>query len=249
MTMMLKQLKEFYAKNEILSTNFNCKHLKSCKRDCKDFTEAKSAYAGSGYEAGKLPKLLFVSADPGTDGGIKDPKRRLPEQVRQGEEGEWSVNDDLHKGSHWGRTYELAWYILKRFDSHFEDIENVKGFFAHANAAKCCMNNPQNAQADNILFNNCKGYLEGELKILAPDLLVTQGEKADKAVTPLIEITKTVDENCAYHGVLHGKPIFWLSTFHPNNRKGDFAKQRKGGEGWKFYAEEMHRFINHPPGS
>lgn len=244
MTAMLNQLEEFYRDNGILSTQFTCKHKDDCKGNCETFTGPKSAYVGEGYEAGELPRLLFVSLDSGD--GAEDAEHRLPVAVRNSELG--TVVDDLHKNQHWYHTYELAWYILKRFDSKFEKVEDVKGFFAHTNSAKCCLNNPGREQADNRLFENCRGYMEGELKVLAPQLLVTQGAKADDAVAPLIEITKTVEENCAYHGVLLGNPIFWLLTYHPRYGPG-FHAQRKGGESWEFYAEEMHRFINNPPGS
>jgi len=243
MTAMLNQLEEFYRDNGILSTHFTCKHKDACKGDCKNFTGPKSAYVGEGYEAGELPRLLFVSLDSGD--GAEEPEHRLPVAVRDSEHG--TVVDDLHKNQHWYHTYELAWYILKRFDSKFEKVEDVKGFFAHTNSAKCCLNNPGREQADDRLFENCRGYLEGELKVLAPQLLVTQGAKADAAVDPLIERVKTVEENCAYHGVLFGQPIFWLLTYHPRYAPG-FHAQRKGGEGWEFYAEEMYRFINRQQG-
>jgi len=256
MTAMLNQLEKFYRDNGILSTEFSCEHLVDCKGDWKDedFTEAKSAYIGSGYEVGKLPngtklRLLFLSADPGC-GNQKPKKCRLPDQVRKGEneQGDWMVRDLIkgqHKAWHWYRTYELAWYILKRFDSRFEEFDDVKGFFAHANSAKCCMNKFGCAQADQRLFDNCKGYLDGELKLLAPNLLVTQGKPAKHAVTRLVEITKKVEVENAFHCILHGKPVFWLRTDHPRYARG-FNAQRKGGEGWEFYAEEMYRFINRP---
>jgi len=258
MTTMLNQLEEFYRENRILSTGFRCNHLVDCKGDWKDekFTEAKSAYIGSGYETGKLPngtklRLLFLSADPGC--GKQTPKKhRLPDQVRKGEDeqGDWSVSD-LIKGKnpawHWYLTYELAWYILKRFDSNFEKVDDVKGFFAHANSAKCCMNKPGGAQADPRLFRNCREYLEGELKVLAPDLLVTQGKWAKTAInTYRVDEIKRVDE-LASAIWLFGRQVFWLHHCLP--RHGDFQKQRRRGEGWKFYAEEMHRFINRPQDS
>lgn len=241
---MLKQLTEFYRENGILSTHFTCRHKESCKGSCETFTGPKSTYVGEGYEAGKVPRLLFLSLDSGD--GAEEPEHRLPAAVKQGEQGT-DVNA-LHKNQHWYRTYELAWYILKRFNAKFKTVEDVKGFFAHANSAKCSMNYDGRAQADDRLFDNCRGYLAGELKVLAPQLLVTQGAKADDAVDPLIKDRKTVEENCAYHGILHGNPIFWLSTYHPSYYSG-FHAQRKGGEGWEFYAEQMHRFINQTSGS
>lgn len=244
MTAMLKPLEKFYRDNGILSTHFTCKYKDACKGDCENFTGPKSAYVGEGYEEGKLPRLLFLSLDSGD--GAKEPEHRLPVAVRDGEKE--TVVDDLHKNQHWYRTYELAWYILKRFDSKFEKVEDVKGFFAHANSAKCCMNNVGRAQADGRLFENCRGYLEGELKVLAPQLLVTQGDWAVGAVHSFRgDEIETVDE-WASVVMLLGKPVFWLHTYHPRHSKG-FSKQRNAcrvtgvARGWEFYSERMHRFI------
>lgn len=254
MTTMLKQLEEFYLKNGILSTHFTCKYKDDCKGDCENFTGPKSAYIGEGYEAGKLPRLLFVSLDSGD--GAEEAEHRLPVAVRDSERE--TVVEDLLKGKpkywHWYFTYKLAWYILKRFDSKFEKADDVKGFFAHANSAKCCMNNDGRAQADDRLFENCRGYLEGELKVLAPQLLVTQGQKAVAAIHSFRgDEIETIDK-WASVVMLLGKPVFWLHTHHPSyyvksGGPDEFYKQVNNHERWEFYADKMHRFINHPPGS
>lgn len=251
MTTMLKQLEEFYRDNGILSTHFTCRHKDSCKGDCEKFTGPKSAFVGEGYEAGELPRLLFVSLDSGD--GAEDAEHRLPVAVRNSEHG--TVVDDLIEGKpkywHWYFTYKLAWYILKRFDSKFEKVEDVKGFFAHANSAKCCMNNPGREQADDRLFENCQGYMEGELKVIAPQLLVTQGKKAVAAIHAFRgDEIETVDK-WASVVMLLGKPVFWLETHHPSYyvKSGgptEFYKQ-VNHERWEFYADKMYRFINNPP--
>jgi len=241
---MLERLEKFYKRNGILSTSFTCKHKDDCKGDCDTFTGPKSAFVSSGYVENKLPRLLFLSLDSGS--GDPDENNRLPAAVRQQEEIDRDIRP-LHKGKHWYRTHELAWYILKRFRPELK-IEEAKGFFSHANSAKCCMNNKHKRKASGKLFENCRGYLKGELDILAPQLLVTQGHEAKQAIALLAE--KTIDEIDEFSSViaLSGNPVFWLHTYHPRNGRfntqRNFCKKTGVALGWEFYSGEMYQFVN-----
>ena len=161
---MLQELEGYYRQKGILSTSFTCRYKKQCKGDCAEFTGPKSSFVSTGYERRVLPRLLFLSLDSGS--GDKNDKNRLPTAVRQQEEVETDVLA-LHKGKHWYRTHEIAWHILRRFDHNIK-IEDTRKHFAHVNSAKCCMNKPQKGQADDILFENCRDYLEGELENTMP---------------------------------------------------------------------------------
>ncbi len=151
------------------------------------------------------------------------------------------------KGRHWYRTHELAWYILKRFNTHLK-IEEARRFFAHANSAKCCVNNEGRKKAPRRLFRNCKRYLSGELKVLDPDILVTQGDEAKNAVQSMNNgIVKRIDKFASIV-TLNRKQIFWLHTYHPGNY-GKFNPQRnfdntiKVAVGWEYYVSKIHDFI------
>ncbi|WP_462137730.1 uracil-DNA glycosylase family protein [Candidatus Mycalebacterium sp.] len=235
---MLRKLENYYKENGILSTSFTCEYKGDCKGDCKTFTGPKSAFVSSGYEKGKLPRLLFLSLDSGK--GSKDSKERLPSAIRKKEESDRDVLK-LHKSKHWYRTHELAWYILKEFKPEIK-VEDTKRFFAHANSAKCCMNKPQKKLAAKRLFKNCRRYLKEELDILSPQILVTQGNEAKEAILPLVGTTgKTIDEFASIV-VLSDRTTFWLHTYHPSNY-GSFNKQRNGGCGWEVYSKKIHEFI------
>ena len=172
MSSMLQELESYYKENGILSTSFTCCYKDMCKGNCANFTGPKSAFVSTGYEHHDLPRLLFLSLDSGS--GDQNDENRLPTAVRKQEEIDCDVSQ-LPKGKHWYLTHELAWYILKRFDSQIK-IEDTHRYFAHANSAKCCQNNPGNRQANKILFKNCKGYLTGELEILRPDIIYHAGQ-------------------------------------------------------------------------
>ena len=242
---MFQRLYRYYKDNGILSTSFTCPHKEQCKGDSKEFTGPKSAFVSTGYEnkSCNLPRLLFLSLDSGD--GDKNDGNRLPEALRQQEEIDRDVLA-LPKHKHWYRTHELAWYIFKRFDPCIR-LEDAKKHFAHANSAKCCMNKPGRKKANKILFRNCQKYLRGELEILRPDIIVTQGAEAKEAVESFYEILETIDEY-ALTIEMGGREVFWLHTYHPANwgafnKQRDFDKPRSLALGWDKYSHMIHEFV------
>lgn len=236
---MLLQIEEYYREKGILSTAFSCAYKENCKEGCAKFTGPKSAFISTGYEKNKLPRLLFLSLDSGS--GDENNKNRLPIAVRNQEEFESDVLS-LDKRFHWYRTHELAWYIFKKFDSNIK-IEDTNKFFAHANSAKCCMNNTQRGKANSVMFQNCETHLHGELSILSPEIIVSQGNEAknamhsiyDKVITDIDDYSKIIQ--------LNGSEVFWLHTYHPRYF-GGFYKQRDNTSGWEKYSQLIHKFIN-----
>lgn len=235
---MLDALTTYYREQGILSTHFTCPHKAACKGDCTTFTGPRSAFVSTGYERHDLPRLLFLSLDTGD--GIDDPQHGLPEMARKWEDNRGiDRSPPYHKNKHWYRTHELAWYILKRFDPELK-IVDVNRHFAHANAAKCCMNKPNQRQADPRLFINCREYLRGELDLLAPDILVTQGDWAKRGVEAHYGVTRKIDR---WSSVIemNGREVFWLHTYHPRHF-GGFHGQRRRGKGWEEYALKIRDF-------
>lgn len=242
---MFQRLRRYYEDKGILSTSFACPHKKQCSAGSPGFTGPKSAFVSTGYEnkSSDLPRLLFLSLDSGD--GDKDGRKRLPETLRKQEEIERDVLA-LHKGKHWYKTHELAWYIFKWFNPDIK-LEDAKRHFAHANSAKCCMNKPGRKQADRILFKNCKKYLEGELEILCPDVIVTQGSEAKKAVGSFYEPLKRIDEYASIIG-MNSRKVFWLHTYHPGNwgafnRQRNFDKAQNLALGWHEYSRKIYEFV------
>ena len=231
---MLQELEGYYRRKGILSTSFTCRYKKQCRGDCAEFTGPKSSFVSTGYEHRVLPRLRFLSLDSGS--GDKNDKNRLPTAVRQQEEIETDVLA-LHKGKHWYKTHDLAWHIFRKFDRSIK-IEDTRKHFAHVNSAKCCMNKPQRSQADDILFENCRGYLERELEILCPDT-VTQGDPAKKAIGLLFGRTSERIDKDEYAIEVNGRKVFWLHTYHPRYAKG-FKEQKPF---WDKYSRMIYEFI------
>ena len=232
---MLSKIKRYYQTKGILSTHFKCPYKKICKGNNDKFYGPKSAYISSGYEKGELPRLLFLSLDPG--GSEINPNKRLPKYVRNIEE-QRDVNL-LYKNRHWYKTHELAYTILKRFKDDLT-IENAKQYFAHANSVKCSVNNPNHKQAHKILFINCRSYILDEILILNPDIIVTQGLQAKKAIEELV-LNKSNMKKYYYVIDLNGKEVFWLHTIHPSNY-GAFNKQYRKRKGWIRYSRIIYEW-------
>jgi Uracil-DNA glycosylase len=114
------------------------------------------------------------------------------------------------------------------------------------NSAKCCHNNPQRGKAATVLFNNCRSFIPGELRILQPDIIVTQGAEARDVIVKECKVVrherKEVEGAIYETGLVQLTPekqSVWLSTYHPNNY-GKFHPQRKR---WGLYAKVVQDFI------
>ena len=246
---MLDKLENFYRSQGILATHFTCRSRVECSKGCKDtFNGPKSAAVSTGYEDGDLPRLLFVSQDRCPE--VLDQKERLPQAVRDGME-----NVDvcgLRRNQHWYLTHELAWYILSQFDEKLSK-QDVNHYFAHTNSARCCQNRPNEPQVDRILFRNCRQHLTGEIQVLCPDIIVTQGSWARSGLQPIVDIREPIDKFACITR-FDGHPLFWLHTYHPSPRnRRRFYPQRDRNpetgmtgrcEGWRFYAQRIRQFMD-----
>jgi uracil-DNA glycosylase len=245
-TSLLDDLNRHYETNGISATNFHCRHRYNCSNDSDTFTEAKEAFVGTEYEPGSIPRILFVSLDPGGDPGrgATDSAKRTVEGVRHWEEHECDLSK-CHKGRHWYLTHEMAWFILKQFRSDL-DIQDIKPYFAHTNSAKCCQNKESRKKADRHLFANCRAYLFGEVAALRPDIIISQGAEAraaiDAFIPPVIVIERVDTDDCPYSILeISGKRTLWLHTYHPANYKNFYSQKERC---WSSWAQLARKVIN-----
>jgi hypothetical protein len=240
---MLHELRTYYEKNGISALGFSCKHYPDCSAGCPTFTKAKEAFVSTGYENHTLPRLLFISLDSGS--GEKNPKYRTLEYMREQEERFCDVRG-LEKFKHWYRTHELARAILRnfKFDLRLDDVHH---FFAHTNSAKCCMNKSERAQADRKLFKNCRGFIPGEVAILNPDIIITQGDAAEQSILGCFQESNLEDfihSEFDFPEVrvifINGSPVLWIHTYHPRNSGGFKSNMERLGE----YSRIARDFIN-----
>lgn len=239
---MTEALGDFYRAAGISPTDFRCRYLADCSRGEANFTSAKASFVGPEYERGTLPRLLFLSLDPGD--GVSDANARTVLAVQTIE---LCRNvSTLKKTQHWYLTHLFAWEILRQFDRSLE-IGHIARFFAHVNTAKCSVNRPGRREAPSRLAANCRGYLRQELAILQPDIIVTQGAKAREAVHSRFPVSGyqevKVDGATGAHGVVTGlspSSTLWLQTHHPS-AYGVFWRQKSSV--WPIYFARVREFF------
>ena len=255
---MLDALTTYYRDQGILSTHFTCgfkgRENNGCgvcvcgpapcrSDDCTTSKGPTASFVSTGYETGPLPRLLILSLDRGI--ATEPAEKRTPQAARRIEGASHEIIDRGRmrngKTNHWFRTHELAWYVLRRFDPGM-DLGEVRRHIALANAAKCCQNKKGGSMAGHALFENCKNYLAEELRILAPDILITQGREAESSVAFTLRggvsahpVTWTAPPDAddgasvwmsefarpCFVRVVRGlgeKDVFWLHTHHPTSR-------------------------------
>ncbi|HTU43818.1 MAG TPA: uracil-DNA glycosylase family protein [Bryobacteraceae bacterium] len=233
---MLHDLEKYYRAQNIYPEDFHCCHLDECSKNCAKFTEATSAFVGTQYERGSFPRLLFISLDPGSgEKGDPDPIKRTPKFVR--EDIERLDGRKIGKFQHWRETHRLAVVLLRQFDPSIS-LETVTPFFAHVNSAKCTENNPSNAVAKHVLFENCRQYLHGELSVLKPDVIVTQGVEAANSLSIVLKGVNPAF-GTARQVILAGRPILWVKTYHPSARQRFREEKTK----WPEFASALGDFI------
>ena len=265
-TPMIRALTEYYDRMGILSTNFRCPHLAKCQGRLRSaptcavgsmkearakiagkFVQAKSASVCAGYEDARtlgIPRLMIVSADPGSmvypGRNFVAAEDRTPESVRRIRSG---INLKPVKTGLW--QHRLACRVFEEFGPDIDISVNSMRYWAHVNAVKCCMNKPKNELASRILFENCRGYLRGEIEILSPDVIVSQGREAMEGVGDVFSVPfETGREQVV--ALPDGKQVLWLPTHHPNSGK-HFHGQRNGptwGPDWKRFAERVREFMS-----
>ena len=217
----VQRLSAYYKRLKISATDCRCPSLANCKAGNKSFKKAREAYVGRCYEKGH-PKLVFLSLDPGRDDTRWNMERSMA-GLRNGA-GKWP------KKNHWKGTLEVAKALLERFIPELT-IDKVHLYFAHTNSAKCCQNKSNGAEADNRLFKNCSKHIPGELERLAPDVIVTQGDKAKRVLMEFKEISnaipgmrKTKRDKIRIVNIA-GRNVLWIYLFHPNQKQDYFHKR------------------------
>lgn len=214
---MYNDLTTYYQKNGISALDFDCPYFSSCSKNFpQTFTTAKESFVSSEYVTHELPRIVFISLDSGS--AETDPALKTLENVRRWEEEGENVLG-LHRNKHWYRTHELAYTLLRNFNDDLR-LEEAKHYFAHINSAKCCENKPGREQASQILFDNCRRFIPGELNILDPDIIITQGKWGKLAIDqvfPQLVSPDYIPESLSEVKIIaiNNHSVIWIETFHP----------------------------------
>jgi hypothetical protein len=240
------ELTEFYLQRNIHPEHFNCQHQSFCRRYAyqNDMTQTKMSMVGSRYGS-IYPKIVVVSLDPpyGNSGDfVADYQRTTAYTAAKHEATDYTRN---RPNPHWAVTQILVKDLLCLFGYQAQPgaavmtesyagrpLENVSACFAHVNVAKCSMNNPGKGQADKRVHRTCgNAYLREELSILAPDILVTQGNAANEVVVELLgrEYAGASDLPAARQVEVGKRAALWLPMRHPARQLARIRQE------WPFY--------------
>jgi len=244
---LLQKLQGYYRNKGIAAEHFKCPHLEDCRGRSKKFVEATEAFVGSCYQQHKTPRLLFISAAPGENRDWSPKDRTVYGRRDRVSESNFLIKS---RKSHWFRTCELAYEIFSCLNVDLINPNRVQHYFASTDVVKCGQNNKHGAQPDARLFRNCTQFMVGEIEILNPDILITQGCEAYKSIKDNFEkfnrrdyLNKGRKKLSLFNEVkvlkINNRPVLWISTHHPNSHGNAFPKQMKK---WPEYAEIVKDF-------
>jgi hypothetical protein len=190
---MLDQLDRYYREQGISALDFKCKHRQECSEKCKpgQMVSVPESYVGMEYEAGPeaglLPRLLFVSSDTNDPGWLKDNPQFGT--LREGRNIAWrdrNASWNQKPQGHWHQTIALARMLLAPYATarlgRVIEFNDFVGYIAHVRSTRCKSLSDGPEEGNPRMFGNCMGFLKGEIEVLRPDIIVTQGTRARKAL-------------------------------------------------------------------
>ena len=239
------ELGKYYHEKHIGALDSEWPNANECCRNCLEKTNAQGliltspeeAYVGEKYEnrigsadGTLIPRLLFVSLDPGSslgEEGQDNPEDRTMKNIRR-----FVVSNQINdrrgvntRNRHWYQTHWIAAHVLAPFlgfdvDRDLEGaVDAVKFEFAHCRAARCSQNRENNRQVDDLLYSMCNNFLREEIQIISPDIIVSQGRGAANAIARAFDKAAPSLANC--HDLLEkpdGKKMLWIPIYHPQAR-------------------------------
>lgn len=227
----INRLREYYASRGIGAVAFSCTNRAACSKGALDFTEAKEPHIGLRYGEG-IPRLVVLSLDPGSSPSA--PENRTIERRDNWKPG-WRARG-LEKTRHWYRTLEAVHRIFTGIQDSLAcvPVEDILPYFAHANSARCCQSKPNRRMADETLFSRCREFVRGEVEILSPEILVTQGDYARMVIDGKFSIRQKNTMESINGGKhpwwlvdMGDHEMLWFHTHHPNQRGGLFSRERR----------------------
>ena len=235
-------LKEMYSE---MFSDFNCCKKDSCWDAChKASNQAENFlfaphtegayvsqyYKDREYKGDRIPRIVVVSLS------APEPYDPFAQNGAQPDE-----HEPLNP--HWRETLAMVRSLLKPFITpekfpkpvrYREDLNGnidkrkVEKLFVHLRTAKCCSNAKGSKQEPGQVYANCGPYFTEEMRILEPDVIITQGNPAhwaaeghafdEGANTTAKKVVEDIDHSIAYiMNLKHDSDwkVYWLRTYHP----------------------------------
>lgn len=182
-------------------------------------------YADGEYKGDRIPRIVVISLSvPRPD--ISTAKNETSSQTKK------------VQNYHWPETLMTVRSLLYPFISpeKFPKPELVEKLFVHLRTAKCCSNAGGGNQEPRQVYENCGGYLGEEVRILKPDVIITQGNyahwQAEKhvfeknAANIMVEEVEGIDDSIVRLVNLKedNRSVYWLRTRFPTPLYGHMKK-------------------------
>lgn len=229
---------------------FGCRHKCDCRTACREAFEANGRpgsfafsppvegqapdvrphYENWEYDGAPIPRIVVIS--------LSVPQPELP--ARNGAEG--ALQGRMNPRSHWTETLAMVRSMihptflplreLAKPVSHWEDESRSKleKLFVHVRTGKCCSNADGSGWEPEAVYRNCGRYLRTEVRVLQPDVIITQGNPAhwetekhvleEGAGEAEVEEVKGIDDSIARLVRLKGgsRRVYWLRSYFPSAR-------------------------------
>ena len=224
MTSMELQLSKYYERNGISPEDFRCPHQAWCEScttsgnfQTNEGVRVSDFYQDRAYLNHHIPRIVVIS--------LSAP---VP-----------NIERDENKGSlnrHWRETLAMVRSLLNAFlekdllgparRSEDKSTKQVEKLFVHLRTAKC---SSQQGQEDPRLYETCGHYLGGELRILKPNVIITQGAKARDQLEKHLLRKKVVKNAGRLH--IHSvtlddeRKACWIPTIHPTVSNNSYRLQ------------------------
>ena len=242
MNEMQEQLNEYYRDFGIAPvktfSEFGCPKKEACQAACcvasngaegfvfsprTDGVCVSKCYIDGEYKGDRIPRIVVISLSA----------------PRPDEEESSSQTKKKPLNQHWLGTLVTVRSLLYPFIAppeklpparyrEDESTEIIGQLFVHLRTAKCCSNAEGKSAEPRKVYENCGGYLGEEVRILKPDVIVTQGNyahwQAEKHVfeknAANIAVKEVEDIDCSIARVVNLKKednwsVYWLRTIFP----------------------------------
>ena len=255
---MQNQLNKYYKKARIspvkntgnfddMFDDFSCPMKKDCRAAAKGDCRAAAAlngvesfifaprtegvnvskyYVAGEYKGDRIPRIVVISLSaPRPD--ISTAKNETCSQTKK-----------TVRNYHWPETLMTVRSLLCPFiaPEKFPELELIEKLFVHLRTAKCCSNAKGGTQEPGRVYKNCGKYLGEEVRILEPDIIVTQGNHAHRqaekhvfdknAANIAVEEVEGIGDSIARIVNLKqdNRSVYWLRTIFPTHLYGHMKR-------------------------
>lgn len=222
-------------------SEFGCPNKKACRAACCAASNGAEGfvfsprtegvcvskyYVAGEYKGDRLPRIVVISLSAPRPYEEKSPSQPVKKEPLN---------------QHWLGTLVTVRSLLYPFvapserfpPARYREDESTKiieQLFVHLRTAKCCSNAKGKNAEPRKVYENCGGYLGEEVRILKPDVIVTQGNYAHwQAKKHVFEknaaniAVKEVDGiDCSIARIVNLKEddwsVYWLRTIFPYGR-------------------------------